>query len=1248
MKKITQILLGQSTFTCLLTFSFIVFLNSELKAQTTFVESSASYNLNIGGNKDGGHGWADYDLDGDFDIVINTNGQGYLLRNDGGTFSDQTTALAPDLNSNTLERQVLFLDFNNDGYPDLFRNDSNQANIYLQDPNTNRFGNGTGGTTPNQVFNDGNFGNEFNSEGAGALDYDGDGDLDIFIDNHNFGIDILQNDGNGFFTHVTRRVDSPNPPYDQNDPTTWPLGLVQDATDGDYGSATDFNNDGWVDIVARKRGQVDLFTNLGGTFQDGVDIDDAQNGNKGAVGFYDFDNDGDFDLFWTENGDNQIHRNNGDGTWTGLGAGTGIPINFPGAIEGLACGDVDNDGDIDIFLTGNNSSALYLNQINNGSPAMTFIDSGLTFNTSGEGCSFIDLDEDGDLDLYMNRNGNNSLYINQLGASARGDHLFIDVIEDRDEFGLLNLERRFGVGATLQILDCDGNVISGIREVNGGYGHGTQEPGVVHFGLPGGPDTPIVVEVAFPRTTTGRVVVRQQLVPSDFNNGSINILTALTTSINQPPVAQDDFIRTDEGDAVTFDPFVNNGNGADFDPEGESIVTTVITQPTNGSAILNGDGTITFTPNPGFSGTTSFTYTIRDNGTCLFTAETDIGTVFVTVNADTDNDGVADIDDLDDDNDGILDTVENSCGTVGDFVNFTLLDEDFGLGTGNRVSTDFTNYSYEDGTGSGSGAGIPEDLQDGEYTVFEDIQATANFAPVVWKTIGDHTTGPSDFTGRMAIYNANSTAGLEFYRRTIPDVQEGQTIDISFWGLNLDFENPPSTNTRVLPNITCNIEQGGSVVFTFSTGDLPRTSDWLEFTGNFVPSANTPIEFVLINNAPGGGGNDLAIDDILITQRLCDADGDGIANQFDTDSDDDGCSDANEAYNDSNADGGDGGQFGSIDPATVDGSGLVTETGVDYTLGTNANVTASGANICTAPAPVILHQNPDCSGTVYNLVWDGFVPNGVDQFDWTPDGALTNTFSDVDGSGINITHTFSGETGTLGTWPTTGSTVSPSVDSNATANLGDEVLEYFTTGFGATGITQTITFSTDIYSVGFDLYHINANGSGNGDLFTVTATDGLGNTIFPTFTNSVTPSYTSNSGTGVIDANANSVNNQDDQIGVNFEDLDGIASITIVWQNCTTCNPSVQHGSAIGGFDFCTVIPPSGDLSLTKGVVLTTDADGSTTATAGDTVTFTVTVDNAGPNNATGVEVTDQVPTGYTIVGTPTVSQGTYTVGTGV
>ena len=729
---------------------FILFLfTSGIYSQTTFTESAAAFNLNIGGSKDGGVGWADYDQDGDFDLVINTNGPGYLLRNDGGGFTDVTATLAPDFSVGNLERSVIFADFNNDGYPDVFRNDNNEIKIYLQDPATNIFGNGLGGTTANQYIT--SLTDGMNTEAAGTLDYDGDGDLDLFIDNHNFGIDILQNDGAGNFTHVTRKVDSPNPPYNVSDPTTWPLGLVQDATDGDYGSATDFNNDGWVDVVARKRNQVDLFTNLGGTFGNEIEIDDANNGNKGSVGFYDFDNDGDFDLFWTEASTNQIHRNNGDGTWTALGAATGIPTSFTGQIEGLACGDVDNDGDIDIYLGnggtgGSDVSKLYLNQINNGGGAMTFVDSGLSFNNRNEGCTFIDIDADGDLDLYVNKNGaNNELWINNLGATPLANHLYIDVIEDRDAFGLINTEQRFGVGATATILDCAGNVISGIREVNGGYGHGTMEPGVIHFGLPGGPNTPIVVEVSYPRTTTGRIVVRQELIPSAFFNGSINLVTILPTSGNQAPIANDDLISTNEDTAVNFNPLVDNGNGVDSDPDGHSFSVISITQPANGTAVLNGDGTITYTPDPNYFGSDPFTYTIQDNTSCSLVDIQTVGNIIMTVTSVNDppvaTDNTADVTEdidltdngnviTDDDGNGVDSDIEGASLVVVDVDGTPVLGSTSIVGTyGTLVINPDGSYVYNlDNSNTAVQALTAADnlLECFDYTIREDEAFTTN------------------------------------------------------------------------------------------------------------------------------------------------------------------------------------------------------------------------------------------------------------------------------------------------------------------------------------------------------------------------------------------------------------------------------------------------------------------------------------------------------------------------------------------
>ena len=887
-RKILHRMLLLNNMKLLLIF-ILLLISSSLAAQTTFTESAAAYGLNIGGNKDGGHAWADYDLDGDFDLVINTQGQGYLLRNDGGTFSNQTAALAPDFTGGSLERTALFVDFNNDGYPDIFRNAYNDIRIYLQDPATNIFGDGLGGTAPNQRITtlvDG-----MNTEGAGALDYDGDGDLDLFVDNHNFGIDILQNDGTGTFTHVTRKIDSPSPPYNVADPTTWPLGLVQDATDGDYGSATDFNNDGWVDIVVRKRNQVDLFTNTGGSFINGVDIDQALNGNKGAVGFYDFDNDGDFDLFWTENGTNQIHRNNGDGTWTGLGAGTGIPISYPNAIEGLACGDVDNDGDIDIYLTGNGTSKLYLNQINNGGGAMSFIDSGLTFDntTNGEGCTFIDIDRDGDLDLYENKSGANRLYINNLPAASRPNHIVINIIEDRDAFGLINTEERFGVGATSKILDCDGNVISGVREVNGGYGHGTQAPGEIHFGLPSGPNTSIVVEVSYPRTTGGRVVVRQQVLPSDYAVGNVNILAVITDLANQPPVANDDYIYVNENGNVTFNPLFDNGSGNDTDPEGRQLEVISITQPANGTAVLNGDSTISYTPDAGYSGNDPFTYTIRDNANCTFTAEQDTGNIYMVVIFDRDNDGVVDIEDLDDDNDGITDAQE-LCGT------------DFVISSSNStidIIIDLDRYEGEttwillDPSSTLIGSGGPYSDPDEIIAQSFVVGTSGNYTFTIFDSFSDGLSGLPGNT------DTNGSAG---YSITV----DGTPIFVSS-----NYPNFGASSSHTIPI------SGSSLSFTCLTSD-PNDDDDGDGILNYQDA-----DYATANGSTLNGNGVVA---------SLDTDGDGIINSLDLDSDADGCSDTIEAgFIDTDGDG----LLGNS-PVTVDGNGQVTGQG-GYTIPADLN-----------------------------------------------------------------------------------------------------------------------------------------------------------------------------------------------------------------------------------------------------------------------------------------------------------------------
>ncbi|WP_254097226.1 gliding motility-associated C-terminal domain-containing protein [Aquimarina sp. Aq107] len=276
---------------------------------------------------------------------------------------------------------------------------------------------------------------------------------------------------------------------------------------------------------------------------------------------------------------------------------------------------------------------------------------------------------------------------------------------------------------------------------------------------------------------------------------------------------------------------------------------------------------------------------------------------------------------------------------------------------------------------------------------------------------------------------------------------------------------------------------------------------------------------------------------------------------------------------------------GVWDVGTINTSGNATLTII-------ATVNATGTYVNVAEVTASDNFDPDSTPNNDVLAED-------DQDDADPGVGLVSDVSLT--KGVVLTTDADGSTtATAGDTVTFTVTVSNGGSANAT---GVEVTDQVPTGYTIVG---TPTVSQGTYTVGTGVWDVGTiNTSGNATLTiiaTVNATGTYVNVAEVTASDNFDPDSTPN----------NDVLAEDDQ-----DDAD----------------PGVA---------------PVSDVSLTKGVVLTTDADGSTTATAGDTVTFTVTVSNGGSANATGVEVTDQVPTGYTIVGTPTVSQGTYTVGTGV
>ena len=122
----------------------------------------------------------------------------------------------------------------------------------------------------------------------------------------------------------------------------------------------------------------------------------------------------------------------------------------------------------------------------------------------------------------------------------------------------------------------------------------------------------------------------------------------------------------------------------------------------------------------------------------------------------------------------------------------------------------------------------------------------------------DHT--PGDTNGRMMLINAAFAAG-SFFSKTFTGLSAGTQYDFSAWITNANNGNP------ILPNVTFRVVDPvtGTVLGTVSTGDMPRTATltWNPFNLKFTATQPT-VRLELVNNAPGGNGNDLAIDDIAL------------------------------------------------------------------------------------------------------------------------------------------------------------------------------------------------------------------------------------------------------------------------------------------------------------------------------------------------------------------------------------------------
>ena len=357
-----------------------------------------------------------------------------------------------------------FLDYDNDGDLDIYLIQAaaqGTNRLYRQEPD-GRFVDATEGS---------GLGDSGYGMGVAVGDFDNDGRVDVYVTN--YGPDVLyRNLGGGRFENVTQKAG-----FEAN---AWSSSATFCDYDADgyldlyvahyvaYDSETRcFKHDGRRDFCGPQEfpGTADsLYRNNGdGTFRDvsaAAGIGEVSAPGLGVV-CVDLTGDGRLDFYVANDGKaNQLWSNRGNGSFVDEAYAAGVALNSFGKEEagmGIAPGDVDNDGDLDLFLTHltNETNTLYQNDGALGfQDATNSIGLGMTaIRTTGFGTALIDIDHDGHLDIVVvnGRVAHQPALAGADGGSFWGPYAEPNVVLLRDGGRFAVVDDAEGFGAHVEV-----------------------------------------------------------------------------------------------------------------------------------------------------------------------------------------------------------------------------------------------------------------------------------------------------------------------------------------------------------------------------------------------------------------------------------------------------------------------------------------------------------------------------------------------------------------------------------------------------------------------------------------------------------------------------------------------------------------------------------------------------------------------------------------------------------------------------